>query len=890
MRYKSIDLAAFGPFTDYKLDFSPSPDFHVIYGPNEAGKTSALRALIQALYGIPRISQDNHLHDNRKLRIGVELENANQSFAYIRRKRDKHPIIDPETEQPINDKILNQFLTDRNQNFFEKVYGLDHLRLREGGQSLLTDDGELGFSIFSAATGDIGKLQSIITKLDTASKNLFAAHKRGKGQLNQALTAYKETKKEANELMLRSRDWNILEKEYRQLKQEKIDLDLELEKLEKTKSKLGRIQRCAPFVTRLDALVAKSKELGDVVELSLDASERRKSLEQKITQATHEIERSQERLSKLEKEVADIIIPDSLLLQVDQIQDLVERLDSYRSNRNEIPALTGQVSQLKNQVINLIQEFDPTKNDLEDVEQLRIPFAVKTTLKQLSGSFEQLSDQLERQQVEIQEWQQELKKIVEQEQKLANIGDPISLQALVREINQEGKIENKINENQLAQNQLEVEIKAEIQQLGLWQGSYLNLLSLAVPQTETVVQYQTQFGELDDEIKSLTNQVRVCKQQLQEEKAKLVKLESRTQVPTDQELSNARSAREHTWQLLKRIWLAGEQLSASELEFTQGKSLEIVYEETVKSADLISDRMYSNAHNVGQKQALLNVIKDQQENHEQLLTSLDKLKQEHQQLLSNWNLLWQDSQITPLSPAEMKKWLETRQQILAKVTQLQQLEISGTYLKELQFKYVTDLREQLVKLGSKIDQNASLTKLLNDAELMVTEINQQISRQQHLAVEKQKTKARITKIEQSINDLKLQLEKNQEQWITQISQTKLPESFDRKTIVAYLEKLDDLFRLLEKYQEKSDQLQYGKTVVKQYQAQVSELVKLYAPNLLDQPEHLAIKQLDHDVNQGKNDLVKKEQLEKQIQDHQSTIVDAQGELGKAKQQLDLLME
>ena len=64
MRFKAINLIAYGPFTDYRIELPEKPDFHIIYGPNEAGKSSALRALISALYGIPMRTMII-FHDNR---------------------------------------------------------------------------------------------------------------------------------------------------------------------------------------------------------------------------------------------------------------------------------------------------------------------------------------------------------------------------------------------------------------------------------------------------------------------------------------------------------------------------------------------------------------------------------------------------------------------------------------------------------------------------------------------------------------------------------------------------------------------------------------------------------------------------------------------------------
>ena len=46
MKILRLDLIAFGPFTETSLAFhGHTPGFHLVYGRNEAGKSSALRAL-----------------------------------------------------------------------------------------------------------------------------------------------------------------------------------------------------------------------------------------------------------------------------------------------------------------------------------------------------------------------------------------------------------------------------------------------------------------------------------------------------------------------------------------------------------------------------------------------------------------------------------------------------------------------------------------------------------------------------------------------------------------------------------------------------------------------------------------------------------------------------
>ncbi len=91
MRILQLILQRFGPFTDLTLDLEGGDlGFHVLFGRNEAGKSSALRALRQMLFGIDRSCVDDFLHNKDELRLGAVLEHSDQtklSFCAARASR-----------------------------------------------------------------------------------------------------------------------------------------------------------------------------------------------------------------------------------------------------------------------------------------------------------------------------------------------------------------------------------------------------------------------------------------------------------------------------------------------------------------------------------------------------------------------------------------------------------------------------------------------------------------------------------------------------------------------------------------------------------------------------------------------------------------------------------
>ena len=88
MKLTRLDLDRYGPFTGTRLDFRPDADLHIVYGPNEAGKSSALSAITDLLYGFEPRSPANFRHRYEDLKVGAELQQADGSaLRFWRRKR-----------------------------------------------------------------------------------------------------------------------------------------------------------------------------------------------------------------------------------------------------------------------------------------------------------------------------------------------------------------------------------------------------------------------------------------------------------------------------------------------------------------------------------------------------------------------------------------------------------------------------------------------------------------------------------------------------------------------------------------------------------------------------------------------------------------------------------
>src|SRR5260370_19948525 len=199
MRLLRLRLQAFGPFTGRMLDFGPTGQRLVlVHGPNEAGKSSALRSMSDLRFGIPQQSKDNYVHAHPDIRVGgVFVDRQGREYSLMRRKGrgatlhfadfDLGGLMSEAVVPPEVEALLTCGLAKEE---YDSMFGLDHRRLREGGEALLKGEGEVGAALFEASAG-VRSIPQILERLDQSARTFFMPGARGKNaRINEALNRY----------------------------------------------------------------------------------------------------------------------------------------------------------------------------------------------------------------------------------------------------------------------------------------------------------------------------------------------------------------------------------------------------------------------------------------------------------------------------------------------------------------------------------------------------------------------------------------------------------------------------------------------------------------------------------------------------------------------------
>lgn len=184
MRLHRLTLAAYGRCKDVDIDIGENVT--VVLGVNEAGKSTALDALGDLLWGIPRISPRASEFTRPQLRIDAVIEADDTRRTVVRRSTglftedgatEISPPWDPE-----------QRLT---ADWWRTRLGIAHADLRDSGNAVFTGDGDIAEVVFAAREGHSAR--EILNKIADEADKLFKQHRGNKNvQLRLAAKGYQQ--------------------------------------------------------------------------------------------------------------------------------------------------------------------------------------------------------------------------------------------------------------------------------------------------------------------------------------------------------------------------------------------------------------------------------------------------------------------------------------------------------------------------------------------------------------------------------------------------------------------------------------------------------------------------------------------------------------------------
>jgi len=888
MRLKRLDLKAFGPFTERTLEFnSKAPGLHIIFGPNESGKSSSLRALKALLYGFPERTFDNFVHANNRLLVGGLLEHGDgRTIDFQRRKKRKADIIDAEGN-PLDPGELFPFLHGVEPEIFESLYGIDHETLVRAGEDMLAQKGEVGQALFAAGVG-ISSLRAVTEQLEKEAAELFKPAGQ-RPEINRALKRYKELRKKARAAGLSIRDWKDHRKALKNAEAERDDMEKDRDNKNKELRRLERLEQAIPELAALKSRQDQLKAMGNVLLLPPDFAERQQQVSREIREAGQQLKRDSDRLTKHKKKRRDISFNRELLDQEERVNDFHQRLGEYRKGRKDRPERNGMRISLRKEAALLLKQVRPDL-PLEQVETLRPALAKKRTVQRLIAQYEAIHQQVVLARKRSKTAEQELREIEKSLADLPETSVPNRLLQAVKLAQKAGEIDAHLEKGRNGIELVKKECSAELKRIGLWSGDLDALRELTLPLPETVRRFEGDFSEIADARRGLEKDRKKAEKELKNALSEIKQVEYTGEVPSEEELIRSREKREQGWQLLRRQWLDQEDVTRESMGYDPEQPLPEAYEGYVAQADFIADRLRREADRVANAAALraqVETLREALDENKRYTEALDLRQEKFDQA---WIRVWEPVRIAPLSPKEMSGWLVAMDKLRFKVCDILKTEQEI----ELDVKRRRDLRQAVLKELQLIEEEKppsgdALGPVLILAETALERMNGRKVVYEKLRERRKKTEHAIHEAGEDLKEAHEALSTWRKQWNKALSGLGLQEEVSTLEALDVFDTLQSCFDKLKEangLQKRIDGIDRDAT---ELEKEVKAFLGKVAPDMLALPLDQAILQLRTMFDQAQKDGSRYDNISEEIQSLQEEVSAVEKTLQSAMEQMDELL-
>ncbi len=704
MRFDSLTIPAFGPFTDFSLKFPESKyDLHLIYGANEAGKSSLLRAIHHLFFGVPSRTSDNFIHANAKLLIGAGISDESGKLEFFRKKGLRNTLLDVR-QNTLKDTALQPFLGSVNEEFFQHMFGLNTESLRSGAAKLLSGEGDLGTTLFSASLGG-SPIDDAIKKLEAEANALCRGAAKKDTTILPAITRFKESEKAARAEITSINAWRFLKTEVKHAS-ESFEQKNGLYRAHHARGQLlADYLRAFPVLEAIRGLEVNLAEI-EAPELPSDFPQRVRDIQAQLvrSQQAHELHKGQiERAEKALKKIGDF---KEVISAAADFEWLRRKAEQYADHLEILPALKNRLTETDLEKLPAVgaaeqtslRESAETLNELTSqskvvgraLENLRIELAAQTTEASDPDDLSELEDQCQR----ADAFMAEKAALPSLEKKLAAL------------------------RSEQARFAARLEITGDP-------------ASLKVPGMKTIQAAGRECEKFSEDVREVESRLAEIRDHLSEEQTSLDILASQAAIQTEADLAGSRQDRDDLWG-----------------EILKSQSVDEALTGAIAQADEIADALRDHADHLAMAAGHQAKISQLQSKQDHLALDLKKAGQ----ALREWEESWEPDSLGK-TPIALLEWRDDWERLCEIVEEAEAIQAEIVILQEKEARLLAEFKgDDFGKV------HRSLKTAFNRANQEQGELK---------ALQKSVTKNEVKRdqLEQEARSLAKQLEREKTQWI-----------------------------------------------------------------------------------------------------------------------------
>ncbi len=549
MRLNRLDLTRYGKFTDKVLDFGKATpgkaDFHIVYGLNEAGKSTAFSAWLDLLFGIPLKTPYSFLHPNETLQIGGSLEFAGESHELVRTKKKANTLTDPRG-QPVNEALLSSALGGIGRDAYRTMFSLDDQSLKEGGEDILKSEGDLGALLFSASAG-LADISRVLTGMRAEADGLYRerASKTELAQMKAKLAVLKERR---GEIDVQASAFAALSAAEAQAARAHEAAETELAAQRQRLGEVTRLLRALPAATELKRVTAQLQDMTGLPRPSRELTALLPRLLQDETRLETRRRLLDEAIERLRLEHAGIE-PDTALLSLSaRIEALADSRARHRSAELDLPSRRSKRIEQDAALALLLKSLDRAGE--QDPASLILPARLVSRLRDLIEERSGIETARVSSDREMKRIQSLLAEVAEERERLGDTGGDTGWQILARlsEQLQRSDRPHRLAVEERALSRLRQDVDSARMALGQVEMDEDALAAFAPPDRRQFDRWRDEATDLSRRRSAHRERIRTLETERREALARTASLRAGAEALDDVTAASLRTERDRLWQ------------------------------------------------------------------------------------------------------------------------------------------------------------------------------------------------------------------------------------------------------------------------------------------------------------------------------------------------------
>ena len=674
MKLRELNIEHFGVFSGQTLEFDPG--FSLVFGPNEAGKSTLLQLIRELLFGFKPLQNPYVFDDHAGEMAATALFDVSDGtqLRFRRRKGKKNEVvgqIEP-SGRKVDAAMLNGMLGGANKELYEQVFGFSLRELTEADESLKRAN--LTEALYGGGLGGLAHFQRVQTELQSEADGLFTSRGRSKQLIHKLLGDIKDQSKELKTQTVKPRDFELLVREAKEAHATVESLRQQLESLRGRKAHLDRLaDAIEPWLQRRDA----ERELAELRipdKFPIDGGEQFARLKARRAEVAEELDTVERELAEESEQLASLQLAPELIVNEAAIRELEQQITQIVGYRRDLPLRQQDTDSIKSRVRAQLKSFSPDWDD-RHLERFRTTLAQRETIEGLESELEELSRRKSTATAERRTVESDVRALQKQLDSGQANNVPENLASLLdhspqyqRNLERLGELRQKLNDTE---NAIEVFVKKlnSPMRASIDAGD-----EFSVPMAATVVEFRERLQLLEKEVADSDRIVKTIEHDREQKQEQLAQLDARVTVPDREQLLASRENRDEGWRLIRERLLDPQNASdAAAASWSQtepaqrasvAKSLASAYETSVHAADDLADERQDKAEQAATCDQLKHESNRLDKRLEAAEQSLESHRQHYRQAISEWEALWSDCPFTPLSPSAMFDWLKVYAEVV----------------------------------------------------------------------------------------------------------------------------------------------------------------------------------------------------------------------------------